>query len=481
MTSIFYNANGSTESDNKDIRTIENMATISDIFNNSIKGNKIRLLQPRNDALNIAEITFFDENNIEIPKNTITTTQSSVSTAAGSWSVKNSIDENNASVAATKSVGYSWFEFDLGTEKNISRIHIFNRLDTGEVDINRIKDAVLQIIDKSNKSVFEYKFDNNLRPSYNIFVKENYNYVIGRHIKIVQQNSFPINLTNISIFNSLNQKIPSSNITITQSSLFDATKFPSNNLIDNDLTTFSSTIGLKNDWINFDLRSDMKISRIIINSSNQTNWTYNFGYTSSTVYDIEINNPDWEIYKNEFKPKEENYTAIKKLNDNYYCMSIDSNNCLFSSYTNTVKTLTSNPTGLKNILINKEFMPNTMFKKEAPTIKFQETITIQKNINNLLSKQKQIENATAKTLTRLQEIENKQHIIASSNQDMENQIINLNKYTESEIERYIQSESNTNEHRKKTIKYIIGASVGTLLLFFIFIIIIKTVSQSPSE
>jgi hypothetical protein len=485
MTDIFYTANGDIkEPFNDDNKLIENMASISDIpVSNSVKGRKIKLMTVKKDSLNIAEITIFDENNIEIPKNKIIATQSTTVNPAS-----NAIDNNTGTFAATTIADRQWMEFDLGTDMNISRIFINNRADLG-TEMNRIKDVILIIVNSNNTTVFQYMFSNFIDTNYNIYVK--YNYVIGKHIKILQPNTLPLSLNEITFFNENGDIIKTKEAT--QSSQPQGNPNPVTNLLDNNLDTFGQTAGLKDDWFNFNLGSDMKISRIIlnnrlsnkhrilgaklliINNSNEIVYVYEFN-EDLNVYNIEIQDYPWDLYTNNSLPSDKNYTLLKQKGDGFYCMSSDGINCLSFNYLNAVSTLLSEPPNIKTVLIDKKFMSNSLFKKEDINKNINNNLLYQTNLNNTLIKQQETHNISLNTQIIS---ENNLSSVLNAKQETENKLIKAKQESEDKINKIVKLVTDTEAGAEKlwNISIITYIIYGIIILSLI-IILIKSLNSN---
>lgn len=341
MTSFFYTTDG-------DIKTVENMVSVADNFKNSVKGRKVKISRSRLDTLSIGEIIIFDENNVAIPRSSITATQSSKVDNTTTYLATKALDENNDSAAVTAAESNAWLEFDLGSEKNISRIFITNRLNQGDGETNKIRNTIVQIINNAGAVVFHYDISNIRKQTYNIYVNRTPDFIIGKEIKISQEFS-TLNISEIRIYNEKGELIPQSTYTITQSSFLDKTAYPSNNLINDNLDDFIATNNTGLNWLSINLGGDKKISRIVVNNrqlnrdringaklivlnnANETVWSYNFEYTSAPVFDIIIENK-WNVYRNTSVSGDAKYTLIKQIGDDYYCSSLDRKTCALSDY-----------------------------------------------------------------------------------------------------------------------------------------------------
>lgn len=379
MTNIFYTADGVIENlenvelenlenvneiiENENVN-LENMANVSNlsVTANSLPGNRVKI--SRTGIIAISEIKLYDQFNIEIPKSNLTATQSSDRDSTSTAS--NVIDRNPLTSAATKDTGDQWLEIKLNNSMNISRITI-SGLD--------LRNAKLEIFNDKNVSMFQYIFDNNyMSPYYDINVK--YNFVTVRSVKILQPNKIWINLNEISFFDDKGVKISNNTITATQSSNYSG-KNPVSNMLDNNLSTITHTNEGPNEWLEFKFASDTKISRIILHNrpealdrivgskilfleaTNKPVYIYTVN-DALPVYNIEINDNKWEVYQNTTTNK---YIPLKKIEDQYYCMSSNGINCIsadIGDIHNLMRTVIDNS---KSLPINDEMLgANTVLR-----------------------------------------------------------------------------------------------------------------------
>jgi len=506
MTSFFYSTNGK-------IKTIENMVSIADNYENSVLGKKVKIIGTRNEILSIGEIKIFDKNNIEVPVNNITSSQS---LSAGTDNlVEKALDNNIFSIAKTglqqnmppELQNRVWFEFNLHTATNISRILIINSLARPPIEKQTIRNTLVQILNANNEILFEYNISNVIKSTYNIYVNRTNDYVNGKKIEIEQPFSI-LNLSEIRIYNEEAKQIPN---TFTISTTRNSSNVNSNislntigsQLFDDNLDNYiETTIDSDNkNRLIIDLGEERRISRIVINNrpnnveringaklfiyntNNEIVWDYNFGYTDAPVFDIQIKNK-WEIYKdvsnlrytkveqtgNNFrcalvqgspvicKTKNnyiegENYLAMKKKGDEYYCISLDGMNCAHSDYITIYNLIYSSKGREVNITSSVSSM-----------------ILMKTNLNDELKQYLNIKQTIDETTSEINLI----------NHDFEN--INRIISEEEPIKNRLEAEKDKLISELDNYKYgLIACIIIGLLFLIIFYIVYRSVSKNDSD
>ena len=371
--------------------TLENMASVNldPIKSNFyIRGKTVRLVSSiRSFPINIKEISIFDERN-----NKLTILQSFQSSQLASGSTDNSVekatDNRSDTYASTgpyragnssNDAHYHYLTFTLDREQNISRILIFNEYES-ITNLNNMRDVQVQILNSDNSVIlWTYYIDSLISPIYNIPVMVKYPYVSGKTITIQSFDSLPFKLAEVSFYDDLGKIIPSNTITISQSLGANG-----NNLKD---MNYSTTVS--DSSFTFNLGTDKKISRIIINNdsvnprstiqnyiygveltikNNNQDIVYKYFFDKNLPsYEIFINESDWQVYKNDTILNNNSYTPIKKIDNNYYCMTTNNTTCLFTDFI-TAYNNALEPSNLSSqLLLNNLLLPNNTFTKVNTT------------------------------------------------------------------------------------------------------------------
>ncbi len=159
----------------------------------SPKGRYVRIDLPgKKKILQLAEVEVFSGGaNVAIPGKATQSSDYSGAGAARAIDGKTEGDYYKKSVSHTGTEDNPWFEIDLGSEKSVDEIKVWNRTDGGTTISERLKGYVVKLLDKDRNLVSELKPDGFPEPSEALALSSGRNILIRAASASFEQPGFP--------------------------------------------------------------------------------------------------------------------------------------------------------------------------------------------------------------------------------------------------------------------------------------------------